>query len=51
MEKGKKLHVNDARIFIEAEKMLYEEFAHVLHIEREQVLPFIMEQMEVEKKV
>lgn len=50
MEKGKKLHVHDARIFKEAEKMLYEEFAHVLQIKRDQVLPFIMEQIEIKKK-
>lgn len=46
--KGKKLHAADERSMKEAERMLYEEFAHVLKIRREQVLPFIMEQIEVD---
>lgn len=48
--KGKKLYKNDEKVMREAEKMLYEEFAHVLEIQPEQVLPFIMQQIEVEGK-
>lgn len=49
-EIGKKLHAADERVFHEAERMLYEEFAHVLQIKKEQVVPFIIEQIEVAKK-
>lgn len=49
MEKGKKLHAADEHCMKDAEKMLYDEFAHVLDIKREQVLPFIFEQIEVER--
>ena len=45
--KGKKLYKNDEKVMKEAEKMLYEEFAHVLDIRPDQVLPFIMQQVEV----
>lgn len=45
-QKGKKLHMSDERFMKEAEKMLYEEFAFVLQIDRDQVLPFIVEQIE-----
>ena len=34
----------------EAEKMLYEEFAYVLNIRQDQVLPFILEQIQIEEK-
>lgn len=44
--KGKKLHAADERFFKEAEKLLYEEFAIVLDIKQEQVLPFILEQIQ-----
>jgi CarD family transcriptional regulator len=40
---GKKFHVSDENFMKDAEKMLYEEFAHVLDINRDQVLPFILE--------
>lgn len=50
-QKGRKLHNIDEQIFVEAEKILYEEFAYVLKIERDQVLPFILKQIEVEKRV
>lgn len=49
-ENGKKLHVCDERFFQEAEKMLYEEFAHVLKIERSEVLPLILEQIQILEK-
>jgi CarD family transcriptional regulator len=48
--KKKKLHVEDEKLMKNAEKMLYGEFAHVLNIKPEQVLPFIMEQLAVEEK-
>lgn len=47
---GKKLHVADERFFKEAEKMLYDEFAHVLHVEREEILPFILMQFEAQER-
>lgn len=45
-EQGKKLHVADERFFKEAEKILYSEFALVLHLQPDQVLPFIARQIE-----
>ena len=44
--KGKKLYEMDARFMKTAEKMLYEEFAHTLHIAPDQVLPFILKQLD-----
>jgi len=44
---GKKLHVSDERIMKEAERILFEEFAFVLKIEPEEVLPFITEKIEI----
>ncbi len=49
-EKGKKLHIADERFLKEAEKLLYNEFALVLDMEPNQVLPFIMGQIEPDKK-
>lgn len=47
IEEGKKkLHVADENAMKDAERMLYDEFAYVLKIERSEVLPFIMEQIE-----
>lgn len=43
---GKKMHLTDEKFFKEAEKMLYDEFAVVLNIRPDQVLPFIMGQLE-----
>lgn len=48
--KGRRLHTADEHFFKEAEKLLYDEFALVLHIKPEQVLPFIMEQVELQEK-
>lgn len=45
--KGRKLHVADERYLRDAEKVLYDEFAHVLCIKRDEVLPFILEQIQV----
>ncbi len=47
---GKKLHLSDERFLKEGEKLLYEEFAHVLNIKREEVLPFIAEQISVSER-
>ncbi|MDR1805564.1 MAG: CarD family transcriptional regulator [Clostridium sp.] len=44
--KGKKLHASDERFLKDAEKILYEEFAYVLNITREEVLPFIRKQLD-----
>ena len=49
-EKGKRLHLADDRLFREAERMLYDEFALVLNIKRDQVLPFILQQIGEEEK-
>lgn len=46
--RGKKLYKVDEKFMKEAEKMLYEEFAHVLDIRPEQVVPFITQQIKVE---
>lgn len=46
---GKNLHKSDERFLKDAENLLYDEFAYVLNIEREQVLPFIQEQIEMGK--
>lgn len=40
-ENGKKLYVSDERFLRDAEKALYDEFAYVLDIKPEEVLPFI----------
>ena len=40
-EHGKKLHIVDERFFKDAEKILYDEFALVLDIKTDEVLPFI----------
>lgn len=42
-ENGKKLSMSDERFMKAAEKVLYDEFAVVLHIEPDEVLPFIMD--------
>ncbi len=47
--KGRKLHAADERFLHDAEKILYEEFAHVLKIKRDEVLPFILEQIQVKE--
>lgn len=42
-EHGRKFHTADQKIMKEAESMLYEEFAYVLDIQQEKVLPFIID--------
>ena len=49
-EQRKNLLMSDERFMKDAERILYEEFAYVLKIDRDQVLPFITNQIEVEKK-
>jgi len=49
-ETGRKFHVCDERFMKEAEKLLYDEFSHALHIRPEQVLPFLIEQIESNEK-
>ena len=44
-QKGKHLHAVDEYLFKEAEKMLYDEFALVLGIKPDQVVPFITHQI------
>lgn len=48
--KGKKLHLADEKQMKEAEKQLHEEFAHVLHIDRDQVVPFIVREIESQQQ-
>lgn len=48
--RGRKLHAADERYLHDAEKVLYDEFAHVLQIKRDEVLPFIMEQIQVRER-
>lgn len=43
---GRKLRASDERFFHDAEKMLYDEFALVLKIEPEEVLPLIIKKMQ-----
>lgn len=43
LSKGKKLHISDERFMVDAEKMISEEFSHVLKIKKEEVLPFIFD--------
>ena len=43
---GKHLRAADERFFKEAERMLYDEFALVLGMEPEEVLPFILERIQ-----
>lgn len=50
LEQKRSLLMSDEKFMKDAERILYEEFAYVLKIDRDQVLPFIMQQIEVEKK-
>lgn len=47
---GKRLHVSDERFLKEAERALYDEFALVLNIQPEQVLPFILNEIQVSER-
>lgn len=46
----KKLHSSDEHFLRDAETMLYDEFAYVLNISREQVLPFIQSNITLDEK-
>ncbi|MEE0859328.1 MAG: CarD family transcriptional regulator [Acutalibacteraceae bacterium] len=46
---GKKLHLADERFLKDAERILYDEFAYVLNIAQDEVLPFIMGKIEATK--
>lgn len=43
---GKKIHVCDENFLKEAERVLYDEFAYVLRIDREKILEYIVNQVE-----
>lgn len=43
---GKKIHVCDERFFKDAERILYDEFAYVLRIDRDKVLRYILDKIE-----
>ena len=45
-ESGRRMHAADENFLKEAETVLYDEFAYVLKISREEVLPFIRTEME-----
>ncbi len=47
---GRKFHKSDEDILNCAQTLLHNEFAHVLKIEPEEVLPFILEEIEVIEK-
>lgn len=47
---GKRLSTSDEVFLKEAEKILHDELALVLNIERDQVLPFIMSRIDVKEK-
>ena len=44
------MHAIDRYFMKEAEKRLHEEFAYVLNIKPEEVIPFITEQVNIEEK-
>ena len=48
-EKGKRLHVSDEVFLREAEMILYEEIALVLHMDKEEVRPYIIKELAEEK--
>lgn len=48
-ENGRKLHLTDENFLKEAEKLLYDEFALVLGIDRSEVLPYIIQELEEPK--
>ena len=47
----KRLYIADERILKEATNILHEEFAYVLHIEKDDVLPFISKKIKLQEKV
>ncbi len=49
-KKGRRLHQSDEMVLKQAEKLLYGEFAAVLHIKPEEVLPMILAEIETDRK-
>ena len=47
-KQGKKLHMSDEQFMKSAQKILHEEFSHVLKIEPNQVIPFIVNELKIE---
>lgn len=45
-KEGKKIHVCDERFFKDAERILYDEFAFVLKIDRDKILSYILSRTE-----
>ncbi len=43
---GKKMHLSDEKYFADAQRMLFDELAFVLQIERDNVLPLLMQTIE-----
>ncbi|KXU46862.1 MAG: CarD family transcriptional regulator [Longibaculum muris] len=48
-EEGKKFHASDDKFYKDAERILYEEFAYVLNISEEEVVPFICQEIDVKE--
>ena len=46
---GKKLHIADEKFLKDAEHLLYDEFAFVFNISKDEVLPFITGELEISK--
>lgn len=45
-QKGKKLHLADEKLYKTAQKVLYDEFAFVLHMQPEEIVPLIVRELE-----
>ena len=50
IKEGKKFHLSDEKIMKQAEAVLYEEFAYVLNIMPDEVVPFIVDELEKSAK-
>lgn len=49
--KRKKLHIADEKILKETERVLYEEFAYVLDLDQDEVLPFILQKLGAQQDI
>lgn len=49
-QSNRKFHACDERFMKDAEKILYHEFAHVLHLKPQEVQPFILNQIRLTQK-
>lgn len=47
LQRGRKLHITDENFLHDAERIVYDEFALVLNLQPDEVLPFIMEKANV----